>query len=107
MVTYNPRLPSITAIQHKQYIAKVYPEPPLIAFRRQITIREHFIRAKVPPPESRFKRDIKAITNYIKPCQAWQSCHLIMKGKEVSINIETKEKQKGDLQKDYQNIQDM
>ena len=79
LVTYDPRLPSIPAIQHKhwramvatdQYIAEVFPEPPLTAFRRHKNIGEYFIRAKVPPPKSRSKREIKGMTKCNKPCQA-------------------------------------
>jgi hypothetical protein len=42
-----------------QYVAEVFPEPPLTAFRRQKNIREYLIRAKVPPPKSRSKRELK------------------------------------------------
>ena len=45
------------------YIYKVFPEPPLTAFRRQKNIGEYLIRAKVPPPKSRSKREIKGMTN--------------------------------------------
>ena len=60
VVTYDPRLPSIPAIQHN--------------------IGEYLIRAKVPPPKSRSKREIKGMTKCNKPCQA---CPFIMEGKEV------------------------
>ena len=89
VVTYNPRLPSIPAIQHKhliamvsadQYMTEVFPEPPLTAFRRQKNIGEYLTRAKVPPPKSRSKREIRGRTKCNKPCQA---CPFIMEGKEV------------------------
>ena len=89
VVAYDPRLPSIPAIQHKhwramvstdQYIAEVFPEPPLTAFRRQKNIGEYLIRAKVPPAKSRSKREMKGMTKCNKPCQA---CPFIMEGKEV------------------------
>ena len=63
-----------------QYVAEVFPEPPLAAFRRQTNIGEYLIRAKVPPSKSRSKREIKGMTKSYKPCQA---CSLIMEGKEV------------------------
>jgi hypothetical protein len=89
VVTYDPRLPSIPAIQHKhwralvatnQYVAEVFPEPPLTAFRRQTNIGEYLIRAKVPPSKSRSKRELKGMTKCNKPCHA---CPFIMEGKEV------------------------
>jgi hypothetical protein len=50
-----------------QYIAKVFPKPPLLAFRKQKNIGEYLIRAKVPPPKSRSKGDIKGMTKCSKP----------------------------------------
>ena len=76
VVTYDTRLPSISAIQPKhwramvatdQNIAEVFPEPPITAFRRQKNIGEYLIRAKVPVSKSRAKRDIKGMTKCNKP----------------------------------------
>ena len=58
MVTYDPRLPDLPGIQKKhwryvvtpdQYMAEVFPEPSLIAYRRQQNIKEFLVRAKFPP----------------------------------------------------------
>jgi hypothetical protein len=53
-----------------QYEAEVFPEPPLKAFRRQKTIGEYLIRAKVPPSKSRSKRELTGMTKCNNPCQA-------------------------------------
>jgi hypothetical protein len=56
-VKFDPRLPSIPSITAKhwrsmtsqdQYLAEVFPQPPLTAFRSQTTIRNLVIKAKVP-----------------------------------------------------------
>ena len=55
VVTYNPRLPNIPAIQRKhwramvgmdQYMSEVFPEPHLTAFKRPNNIKEYLVRAK-------------------------------------------------------------
>ena len=55
-VTYDPRLPYITALQAKhwrsmasknRYLSEVFPNPPLAAFKRQPNIRSMVIRANV------------------------------------------------------------
>ena len=56
-LTYDPRMPPIQTIQAKHwhsmvnqdpYLAEVYQQPPLTAFRRQRNLKDHLIRAKVP-----------------------------------------------------------
>ena len=56
-IVYDPRIPGIQNIQAKhwrsmksqdEYLAKVFPEPPLVGFKRQRNIHDHIIRAKVP-----------------------------------------------------------
>ena len=56
-VNYDPRLPAIQNIQarhwrsmtsHDQYLASVFPDPPLTGFRRQSNLQNMLIRAKVP-----------------------------------------------------------
>ena len=57
-MTYDPRLPAIQAIQAKhwrsmtsqnEHLKNVFPEPPLIAFRKQNNIHNNLIKSKVPP----------------------------------------------------------
>ena len=56
-LTYDPRLPPIQSIQAKHwramvnldpYLAEVFSQPPLTAYKRQKNIKDHLIRAKVP-----------------------------------------------------------
>ena len=93
MVTFDPRLPSIPAIQQKQcrsmtltdpYLKEVFPEPPLVAFKRQRNIKDHTIRAKVPPPfNPRPRRMVKGMRRCNKPCGA---CPFIREGKTIKLN---------------------
>ena len=62
VVSYNPRLPSIPGVTKKHWRSKVsqdnyqervFPEPPLIAFKRQKNLRETLIRAKCATPPTR------------------------------------------------------
>ena len=90
VVSFDPRLPSITAIQHKHwramtvqdyYLRDVFPEPPLTAYKRPKNIRDLTIRAKLPSKgSSRPKRNIKGMKRCNKPCPA---CPYVMEGKSV------------------------
>ena len=88
VITYDPRLPSITGIVQKHwrtmvkdpYLRQVFEQPPLIAYRRPKNIREHIIRAKVPPlAPPRPKRNIPGMTK----CNGCPICPYIRKGKKV------------------------
>jgi hypothetical protein len=90
-VTFDPRLPSIPNIQAKHwrsmvgqdtYLAEVFKEPPLTAFRRQKNIRNHLIRALVPNI-SRPKRNLTGMNKCGKNCSA---CPYIKEGKSIKIN---------------------
>ena len=67
VVTYNPALPSISNILRKHwrvmandpYLKKVFPSPPMVAFRRPKNLKDKLVKARVPPmPEKREKRKI-------------------------------------------------
>ena len=58
VVLFDPRLPSIPSITRKhwrsmvsedEYLYSVFPEPPLVSYKRQKNIRESIIRARVTP----------------------------------------------------------
>ena len=78
---YDPRLPSLPKITTKHwismtgqdsYLESVFPEPPLVSYRRQKKIRETIIRAKVAPQiEQRVKKGMKKCLacSYIKECK--------------------------------------
>ena len=90
---YDPRLPSIPAIQAKhwramvsqdKYLNYVFPEPPLVAFRRQDNIKNLLIRSKVPPvPNRKSERHIKGTKKCGKSCTA---CPFISEEKSVKVN---------------------
>ena len=96
VVTYDPRLPNIQNIQQKHwrrmrhtnpYLSEVFPETPLVAFKRQKNIREFTIRAQVPPtPNPRPKRKIKGMKKCGKSCPA---CPYIREGKTIKIGKST------------------
>ena len=47
------------------YLRKVFPSPPMVAFRRPKNLRDNLIKAKVPPPpQPREKRNLQGM----KPC---------------------------------------
>ena len=83
-------LPSVSHILQKHwrvmksdpYLKKVFPEPPMVAFRRTDNLRKKLIKAKVPPPPpKRKKREI----NGMKKCNhpRCESCPFILQGKDV------------------------
>ena len=90
VVTFDPRLPSIPSIQAKHwrsmihqdpYLAEVFPQPPLTAFKRQRNIKDHTVRAKVPKSIERYpKREVKGMQKCLKNCSA---CPYIKEGKSV------------------------
>ena len=88
VVCYNPRLPSIPAIQQRHwrsmvnqdpYLGEVFPKPPMIGYKRP-NIKNVIIRAKVPSTSLRPKRNIKGMKKCNKMCPA---CPYIMEGKTI------------------------
>ena len=63
-VTYNPALPSVSNILKKHwrvmksdpYLKKVFPFPPMVAFRRTTNLRNKLVKSKVPPPAPKRKK---------------------------------------------------
>ena len=90
-ISYDPRLPAINNIQTKhwrsmtsqnQYLAEVFPEPPLTAYKRQSNLRQHLIRAKVADhPSLRPKRESKGMKMCGKGCTA---CPYILQAKNIT-----------------------
>ena len=65
------------------YLAEVFPEPPLVAFKRQKNVKDYVIRSKIPPiPTSRPKRTLKGMKKCGKACPA---CPFILEGKEIKL----------------------
>ena len=96
-VSYDPRLPSITSLQAKHwrtmvgqdsYLAEVFPDPPLTAFKRQKNLKDYLVRAKVPKLPSIYpKRHIKGM----KKCgtQLCTACPYVREGKSIKIGEKT------------------
>ena len=92
-LTYDPRLPSVQAIQAKHwrsmvsqdpYLHEVFSLPPLTAYKRQKNVRDHLVRAKVPgelrPYPERARRGMKKCG---KNCTA---CPFIKEAKSLKID---------------------
>ena len=76
VLTYNPALPSVSKILQKHwrvmvgdpYLKEVFPRPPMVAFRRAKNLKDHLIRAKIPPPPPvRLRRILNGMTACNKP----------------------------------------
>ena len=87
VVSWDPRLPSIDALQQKHwramitldpYLKEVFPEPPITAYKKQKNIRDLVIRARIPTKD-RNKRYIKGM----KKCKGCVICPFIKERKEV------------------------
>ena len=87
VIHYDPRLPNVNAIVRKHFrvmtqdphMKEVFPDPPLIAYRRQRNIREVLIRAKVPPVTKRPKRELLGM----RRCNRDVYCNYTMVGDHV------------------------
>ena len=63
------------------HLAEAFPKPPLVAYKRQKTIRDKLIRSKVPAPiPSRPKRKLMGMSK----CQICPTCPYVKVGKVVS-----------------------
>ena len=66
------------------YLKSVFPQPPLVTYKRQKNIRDFLIRAKVPPPLKPFpKRQLNGVKKCNKP---WMACPYIKEGKTIKLN---------------------
>ena len=89
VVSWDPRLPSLSAITQRHWRSMVsqdklmeetFPEPPLIAYKRQKNIGDFLIRAKVTPQVIHEKRKIRGMKKCGKACH---SCPYIKERKNV------------------------
>ena len=90
VVTFDPRLPNLSQIQNRHwrsmttqdfYLKSVYPEPPLLAYKRQRNISDMLIRAKLPPPIKAYpERKLLGVTKCGKQCPV---CPFIKEGKYI------------------------
>ena len=91
-LTYDPRLPSIQQIQAKHwrsmktqdtYLAEVFSQPPLTAFRKQRNIKDHIIRAQVARPQA---NPIGTQNGMLKCGLSCSACPYIIEKKSITIN---------------------
>ena len=66
-----------------EYLKDVFPEPPMVAYRRHKNIRENLIRAKVAPKIDRCQRNKNGMKKCNKPCKA---CPFINETKLIKTN---------------------
>ena len=89
VVSYDPRLPSISGIVKKHWRTMVhndphlkesFPLPPLVAYKRPPNIKDKLIRAKVPTSQSgRPKRNLPGM----RKCNNCPICPFVQPGKTV------------------------
>ena len=91
VVTFDPRLPAIPPIQQKhwrsmvnqdQYMKRVFPLPPLTAYKRQKNVKDFVVKARVAPKEGNSRRVVKGM----RKCGKCSICPYIREGKSVKIN---------------------
>ena len=89
VLSWDPRLPSVSAITQRHWrsmtsqdklMKDTFPEPPLIAYKRQKNIGDNLIRAKVQTQNNTHKRIIRGM----KKCgQSCHSCPYIQERKNI------------------------
>ena len=89
VVTYDPRLPSISHILHKHYctmiitdpsLKEIFPKPPIVAYKRPPTIGDKLIQYKVPKQNNR--RSLRQVKG-MKRCLNCANCPYVKEGKVV------------------------
>ena len=67
VILWDPRLPSVTSLTRKHWrsmtgqdphLRDVFPEPPMVAYKRQTNIRDRIIKAKIPAKFTRAQKSI-------------------------------------------------
>ena len=93
-LTYDPRYPNIPKIMKSEWrvmtnndprLREVFPAPPLVAYRVPANLRVKLIRSKLPPIQTRTKRQL----NGMKKCLRCPICPFVMEGKAVKSTATT------------------
>ena len=71
-------------IKRDQYLAEVFPKPPMTGYRKQRNIKNYLIKSKAPKREN---RELKGMSKCKKNCV---NCPYVKEGKEVKINTTEK-----------------
>jgi hypothetical protein len=93
-LTFNPKLPSISHILHKHWktmttdnkMLKIFPKPPMVAFRQPANLKSMLVRAKLPS-----KQKEKIIILGMKPCHNPCNTCLYVSTTKVAKSSHTKE----------------
>ena len=88
-VEYHPSLPSISAILKKHWrvmtddphLKEIFPLPPMVAYRRPPNLKDKLVRAKVPPTNTRPKRQTQGMKRCRYNCL---TCPYVQPGKMVA-----------------------
>ena len=67
------------------YLKKVFPEPPMVAYRRAKNLRDKLVKAKLPPPAARKKRQLPGMRKCNK--SGCEVCPFVRKGAELKIPL--------------------
>ena len=96
VVSWDPRLPDLGPIQQKHwramttldpYLKEVFPEPPLLAYKRQKNLKDICIRARIPKIQPKFKkRNCKGMKKCMKQCPI---CPFVCEGKNIKTETFT------------------
>ena len=96
VITYNPALPSLAQIMKKHwkvmvndlYLKKVFPVPPMVAYRRAKNLKDKLVKAKVPPPTTRKKRQLQGMKPFNK--SGCEVCPYVRRGSVLQNPINKK-----------------
>ena len=92
MVSWDPRLASISDVTRKHwrvmsgqdpYLQEVFPEPPLVAYKRQTNIRDKVIKTRIPISNPREHRGLPGM----KRCGKCIFCPYVIEGNKVETRI--------------------
>ena len=96
VVSWDPRLPSLSTLTQKHWrsmidqdphMKETFPDPPLIAYKRQRNLGDFLIRAKIPPTLIRNSdRQIRGMTKCGKGCHA---CPYVKERKNIKTGQHT------------------
>ena len=76
VVPYHPALPNVAKIVQKHHrvmtlnphMKSIFPQAPLVAYKRPMNIRDRLIKARIPPAQNRPKRIKAGMYRCNKPC---------------------------------------
>ena len=90
VLKYDPRLPSMSNTQAKhwramvaqdQHLAEVFKQPPLIAYKRQRSLKDILVKSKIPPPIERYPQ--RTLKGMAKCGKTFPACPYVKTGSEV------------------------